>query len=63
MTNTSPDEMRSVASAIAMQLLGMPESQKVEELGRLRQQNPTLTALVADILNNMKLRGDKDDNE
>lgn len=51
---TTPEEMMSMASTLAQQAMGMPESQKDSFLIQLKKEDPTIHALVKSQLEEMK---------
>lgn len=50
----SPSELMRMAEELAMQLIVMPETDKDTEMTKLKQENPTMHALVKNVLRQMR---------
>ncbi len=51
---TTPEEMTSMATTLAQQVMGMPESQKDSTLIQLKKEDPTMHALVSSQIDDMR---------
>lgn len=50
----TPSDLQAAADMLAQELLGLPESQRISELRKLKQANPTLHSIVKEKLSDIR---------